>query len=114
MECAETPSIRAWLDRNIGANGPIHAAHFIDVRESMHNGGGPACLRLRVLMSAEAERSVNPAHLLDERTADRLEVLIATHWPERLTPADIGLPQTWEAVWEARTRLVTLVEEELA
>jgi len=114
MECAETPSVKAWLDRNIGANGPIHAAHFINVRESMHNGGGPACLRLRVLMSAEAEQSVNPAHLLSERAANRLEALIAAHWPERLTPADIGLPQTWEAVWDARSRLVTLIEEGLA
>ncbi len=111
MESAETPSVKGWLDRNIGANGPIHAAHYIDVRESMHNGGGPACLRLRVLMSQEAERSVNPAHLLDDRSADRLETLIGAFWPERLAPADIALPEMWETVWEARTRLAALLEE---
>jgi succinylarginine dihydrolase len=111
MECAEIPSVKGWLDRNVGANGPIHAAHFIDVRESMHNGGGPACLRLRVLMSQAAEHTVNPAHMLNERSADRLEALIAAYWPERLTPSDIASPHMWEAVWDARTRLAALLEE---
>jgi succinylarginine dihydrolase len=110
MECAETPPVKAWLDRNAGANGPIHAVHYVDVRESMHNGGGPACLRLRVLLSEAAERAVHPAHLLDERAADRLEALIETHWPERLAPSDIGLPETWEATWAARTALVAALE----
>ncbi|MBN8832616.1 MAG: N-succinylarginine dihydrolase [Sphingomonadales bacterium] len=113
MECAETPAVKAWLDRNISANGPIHAAHFVDVRESMHNGGGPACLRLRMLLSAEAEAAVHPAHLLDERGADRLEALIEAHWPERLSPSDIGLPQSWEAMDMARAALLAMLDEPL-
>ncbi|MBT2188202.1 N-succinylarginine dihydrolase [Sphingobium nicotianae] len=110
VEAAETPATRAWLDRNVGANGPIHAAHFIDVRESMHNGGGPACLRLRVLLSEEAERAVNSAHLLDTRGADALEALIGRWWPERIAPSDIALPQTWEALWAATTALGDYLE----
>jgi len=110
MECAETPSVKGWLDANIGSNGPIHAVHFVNVRESMHNGGGPACLRLRVLLSAEAERAVHPAHLLDARAADRLEALISAHWPEALTPADIALPESWEAMQAARRALVAMLE----
>lgn len=112
MECAETAPVKSWLDASIGANGPIHAVHYVDVRESMHNGGGPACLRLRVLLSEEAERAVHPAHLLSDRAADRLEALIETHWPERLAPSDIGLPQSWEAMQRARAALLTMLEIE--
>jgi len=110
VECAETPSVKGWLDANIGANGPIHAVHFVNVRESMHNGGGPACLRLRVLLSAEAERAVHPAHLLDEQGADRLEALISACWPETLSPADLALPESWEAFEAARTALVEALD----
>jgi len=110
MECAETPAVKGWLDANVGANGPIHAVHFVNVRESMHNGGGPACLRLRVLLSAEAERAVHPAHLLDERGADRLEAIISRYWPEALAPSDIGLPESWDAIRAAREALVAALE----
>jgi succinylarginine dihydrolase len=113
IECAETATVKAWIDANVGANGPIHAAHFVDVRESMHNGGGPACLRLRVLLSEEAERAVHPAHLLNDRAVDRLEALITAHWPERLAPSDIGLPESWEAMRRARAALIAALEQPL-
>ncbi|BAK65666.1 succinylarginine dihydrolase [Sphingobium sp. SYK-6] len=113
MECAETPSVKTWIDANVGANGPIHGVRFVDVRESMHNGGGPACLRLRVLLSAQAERAVHPAHLLDERSADRLERIISAHWPAQLSLPDLALPQTWDAIEHARTTLLDALEEPL-
>jgi len=109
QECIETPSVAGWIARNVGGNGPIHAVHPVEVRESMNNGGGPACLRLRVLLSEEEARAVNPAHLLDERKADRLEAIIAHHWPAEITPADLGQPDIWEAVGEARARLIETV-----
>jgi len=111
MECAETPAVKGWLDANAGANGPIHAVHFVNVRESMHNGGGPACLRLRVLLSAKAERAVHPAHLLDARGADRLEALITRHWPETLSPGDLGHAESWEAIQAARAALMKALAE---
>lgn len=111
MECAETAPVKAWLDAHVGPDGPIHAVHFVDLRESMHNGGGPACLRLRVLLSPEAVRAVHPAHLLDARTADRIEALIEARWPARIAPADLGAPDLWEACRAARAALIALIEE---
>ncbi|MBU0554688.1 MAG: N-succinylarginine dihydrolase [Alphaproteobacteria bacterium] len=111
MECKETPSVRRWIEANVGANGPIHAAHFIDVRESMHNGGGPACLRLRVLLSPEAERAVNPAYLLDARTIERLEAVVSSHWPEQLSPTCLGLSDSWQHFNNARGELLAVLEQ---
>jgi succinylarginine dihydrolase len=112
MQCADTPSVKGWLDRNIGANGPIHRAHFVNVHESMSNGGGPACLRLRVLLSQSAEQAVHPRYLLDERSADQLEGLIDTHWPVQISPADLGNPDLWEQFARAQSGLNSLLESE--
>src|SRR5207248_3829769 len=47
-EARETPSVWSWIERHIAGNGPIRRVEVVDVRQSMANGGGPACLRLRV------------------------------------------------------------------
>jgi succinylarginine dihydrolase len=109
MECMETPSVKAWLDRHIGF-GPIDAVHVVEVRESMNNGGGPACLRLRVLVSEEAEPSINPTHLLSDRSADRSEAVIAAHWPDQVGPADLGTPDYWQQTAHARAALIAAVQ----
>lgn len=101
VECRETPSVKRWLDHNTGRNFPIDHVRFVDVRESMRNGGGPACLRLRVLLSSEAAQAVNPMFLLNDRSADAMAEVIAHRWPERIAPADLVIPQLWSDAWEA-------------
>ncbi len=108
-ESEENPRVKAWLDAMLAGNGPIRACHFIDVRESMKNGGGPACLRLRVAVSEAAYAAIDPRFLLDDTKADALERLVETHWPERIAPEDLGNPALWETVWEARRALLRLL-----
>ena len=48
-EARENARVWAWLQELLAGNGPVRAVHVMDVRESMRNGGGPACLRLRVV-----------------------------------------------------------------
>jgi len=105
-EAEETPSVKAYLAALVAGNGPISAAHFIDVRESMQNGGGPACLRLRVV--ADASR-VDARFLLDEGKADRLERLVERWWPETIGPADMANPDLWAQVKAARAALLAEV-----
>jgi len=109
-ECAESPNVRRWLDANSGGNHTISEYHFIDVRESMRNGGGPACLRLRVLLSAEAERVVDGRFILDSRSADLLSAVVERHWPARVAPSDLGLRDFWEDSWNALHLLREAVE----
>jgi succinylarginine dihydrolase len=105
-EAEATPSVRAYLAALVAGNGPIRAAHFVDVRESMQNGGGPACLRLRVV--ADPAR-VDPRFLLDSAKADRLERLVETWWPEAIGPADMANPDLWGQVRAARAALLAEV-----
>jgi succinylarginine dihydrolase len=103
MESHDCPPVKAFLDRLTAGNGPIRAVHYVQVRESMRNGGGPACLRLRVVADPA---TVDPRFLLGTAKADRLEALIAHHWPENIGPGDLGNPDLWEQAWSARKALL--------
>ena len=105
MECGENEAVKAWLDGNIGGNGPINAVRFVDVRQSMHNGGGPACLRLRVVMNAQERAAMDAAYLLNEAKIDALEAVVTKHWPEAIAPMDLRNPDLWSQLWAAHRAL---------
>jgi succinylarginine dihydrolase len=115
-ECRESASVWQWCEAMMASNGPIRQVIPVDVRQSMANGGGPACLRLRVV--------ANPAHvdqrfMLDEAKADRIGAVIADMWPEQIDPQDIAANGANEAlanqVTEAREALLAVLSlDELA
>ncbi len=107
LEAWEHPAVRAWLDGMLAANGPIRRVLPVDVRQSMANGGGPACLRLRVVADPA---TVDPRFLLNEARADALETVIAAHWPQQIDPADIGSDALARTVMAARAALLDALD----
>jgi succinylarginine dihydrolase len=103
LEAWETPSVRGWLEGHVASNGPIRKVLPVDVRQSMANGGGPACLRLRVVADPA---TVDPRFLLDEAKIARIESVVAVHWPEQIDPADLGRESLAQAVISARSALL--------
>ena len=84
---------RAVVDRIIGdAANPVAGVMYLDVRESMRNGGGPACLRLRVPLDDAARAGVHPGFLLTPERAAWLRTWIERHYPEALQPQDLADP----------------------
>lgn len=102
-ECRESASVWAWAEAMLASNGPIRHVIPVDVRQSMANGGGPACLRLRVVCDPAA---VDPRFLLDEVKADLIESVIAAHWPEQIDPADLSSESLAASVIAARLALL--------
>ncbi|MDO8297655.1 MAG: N-succinylarginine dihydrolase [Caulobacter sp.] len=92
-ETADTPTARAVVDRAIASNGPIGRVEYVDVRQSMRNGGGPACLRLRVVLTEAELAAANPAQRFDAALHDRLTAWAGSHYRDRLRPADLADPQ---------------------
>ena len=107
LEAWEHPRVRTWLDAMLASNGPIRQVLPVDVRQSMANGGGPACLRLRVVADPAA---VDSRFLLNAAKADRIEAVITAHWPEQISPADLGNSTLTEQVIAARTALLATLE----
>jgi succinylarginine dihydrolase len=89
-ECRESVPVWAWCKRMMASNGPIREVIPVDVRQSMANGGGPACLRLRIVCDPV---TVDPRFMLTEAKADVLERVISETWPDQIDPADLA-PET--------------------
>ncbi len=106
-EARDCAPVKAWLETLVAGNGPIRAVHFVEVRESMRNGGGPACLRLRVVAEPD---TIDPRFRLSEARADQLEAVIGQYWPAEIGPDDLGNPALWEAAWAARRELLKALE----
>lgn len=104
-EAHENADVWAWLSELIASKGPITSLEVVDVRESMRNGGGPACLRLRVQVDADACAAIDHRFLLDDDACDRIEAVIAREWPEAIAPDDLGNPRLWEQCARARASL---------
>tara|TARA_R110000782_G_scaffold78293_5_gene156097 strand:- start:88424 stop:89680 length:1257 start_codon:yes stop_codon:yes gene_type:complete len=102
-ECMTTPSVAAYCESLIAGNGPVRRVIPVDVRESMANGGGPACLRLRVVADPV---NVDPRFLVDEAKLDGIATIIDRHWPERIAPLDLGNPALIAAIESARAALL--------
>ncbi len=93
-DCQDEPAIVEAIDRIVAdpAN-PIAACHYVDVRQSMQNGGGPACLRLRVVLGPDDLRAVAPGVILTDELGLKLEGWIERHYREALAPADLADPR---------------------
>ena len=96
-----------WLQKLAASNGPIRRLVPVDLRESMANGGGPACLRLRVVADPA---TVDPRFLVDENRLDQIGRIVARHWPEEIEPADLGRPSLWREVRQARAALLEALD----
>ena len=106
-EARETPTVWAWIERHIAGNGPIRRVEVVDVRQSMANGGGPACLRLRVVADP---RTVDPRFLVDDSRLDRMAEVVRTRWPIEIDNADLQKPSLIADVEAARGALLEALE----
>ena len=92
LETQETKSTRDYCTKLTAGNGPIGAVKFVDVRQSMRNGGGPACLRLRVTLLENEWAQVNSGMRFDETLHAALSTWINDHYREALAPDDLPDP----------------------
>jgi len=103
-EAEENPRVWGWLTEMVAGNGPIRKLVPVDVRQSMANGGGPACLRLRVVANPA---TVDSRFMADEAKLDQISTIVSDHWPESITPDELADPALIERVQNARKALLT-------
>ncbi|MBS1962113.1 MAG: N-succinylarginine dihydrolase [Bdellovibrionales bacterium] len=105
-ECRETEAVKAAIDAMIASgNSPLREVHYFDVRESMQNGGGPACLRLRVALTEGEIADVHPGAWLTPERQLALETWVGNHYRDRLAFDDLGDPKLYLEVQTAMDAL---------
>ncbi|TAM04378.1 MAG: N-succinylarginine dihydrolase [Paraburkholderia sp.] len=106
-ECRENPRVAAYLDELAAKRGPIDEVLVFDLRESMKNGGGPACLRLRVVLNDAERAAVLPGVWINDALFTRLDAWVEKHYRDRLAPQDLADPML---LVESRTALDELTQ----
>jgi len=109
-ECHENESVKACLEKILNSSkNPIQEIHYIDLKQSMLNGGGPACLRLRVVLNSRELAAMSPYVLLDESLYDKLVAWVKKHYRDRLHPRDLVDPKLLDEARSALDDLTTLL-----
>jgi len=101
-ECRKIARVSAYLDGLVESGGPIDEVRVFDLKQSMQNGGGPACLRLRVAMNDAELAAVNPAVMMNDKLFTTLNGWVERHYRDRLAAEDLADPQL---LVECRTAL---------
>lgn len=104
-EARDNHAVWSYLEELVSGNGPIRKLCPVDVRQSMANGGGPACLRLRVVADPATvdDRFMATPHKLDEMAA-----VIEKNWPESIAPADLEKADMADRIRSARRAMLEL------
>ena len=106
-ECKSNASVWRYLEQLTASGGPIREVRVFDLKQSMQNGGGPACLRLRVALNEQELAAVNPGVVMTDALHDKLVTWVDRHYRDRLSEADLADPQL---LTECRTALDELTQ----
>lgn len=106
-DCEENDAVKRYLDKLVTLGTPIKSVNYFDVKQSMRNGGGPACLRLRVAMNDQELDAVNQATLINELQFTRLNQWVDKHYRDVLAEDDLRDPLLLN---ESRTALDELTQ----
>lgn len=106
-ECQENPRVAAYLAELVTRDTPIRQVHYFDVKQSMRNGGGPACLRLRVALNDAELAAVNPQVLMSDSLFERLNQWVDKHYRDELHVDELRDPNL---LTESRSALDELTQ----
>ena len=109
-ECQNLLSANRAIQSVIDAENPIDHVLFLDLRQSMNNGGGPACLRLRVALNADEAAAIHPGILFNDERYELLKGWIERHYRDELKPDDLRDPKLMAEVSNAFTDLSRILQ----
>lgn len=111
QECRENEQVWQYLQALLKAHRGIDAVEVIDLRQSMRNGGGPACLRLRVVLEPAALAACHQGVLFSDQLYAQLTGWVERHYRDRLAPSELADPALLDesrAALDELTRILQL------
>ncbi len=109
-ECREIMAASDCLDHILAGDNPIVRAIPLNLRQSMQNGGGPACLRLRVVLNEIQLAAIHPGVIYSAQLHARVETWVKKHYRERLNPADLMDPHLPLEIEAALAELASILQ----
>ncbi|MES3027337.1 MAG: N-succinylarginine dihydrolase [Pseudomonadota bacterium] len=108
-DARDNAAVWSAVEAVVAGDNPIKHAVVVDVRESMRNGGGPACLRLRIPVDGPALAGIDQRFLLTPERWAALSQVVEAYWPERIAPDDLLSPDLWAQARAAHRALEAVI-----
>lgn len=110
-ECEQYPTIQLLIDELIASStNPLQEVHYLDLKQSMRNGGGPACLRLRVVLNEQELQAMHQGCIVTDPLLDTLEQWVDKHYRTELSPHDLADPQLMNECFYALDELSSILD----
>ena len=109
MECQAFPEVQKIVRIILEADNAVEAAQYVDCGQSMQNGGGPACARLKVVMSVAAWEAIPDGFKLNEKRYHALKRWVNEYYPDQLTIEDLKNSVVIERGYEALRALEDII-----
>lgn len=111
IECRSHERIKTCIDEIIAdKTNPITSVYYLDLRQSMRNGGGPACLRLRVPLNEHELAAMHQGVLIDNQLIDKLEQWVLKHYRSELKLTDLMDPLLIDEVFLSLDELTQILK----
>ncbi|MBA2652562.1 MAG: N-succinylarginine dihydrolase [Tatlockia sp.] len=109
-ECRDNQAVKQYIDELIDDKNPISNLHYLDLKQSMRNGGGPACLRLRIPLNEQELQAMHQGVLISEPLLENLKVWVKHHYRDRLEARDLADPLLVSECFTALDELSQLLQ----
>ncbi|MCL9683717.1 N-succinylarginine dihydrolase [Legionella maioricensis] len=110
FECQNNPRVKTCIETLLSdSSNPVNQVHYLDLKQSMRNGGGPACLRLRVPLNKEELAAMHQGVLIDNQLLARLDQWILKHYRTELHADDLADPQLMNESFYALDELTQIL-----
>ena len=110
IESHENKDAHQVLLKIMAGKNPISELHFVDCRQSMLNGGGPACLRLRIVLTEAEQKACAARVFLDEALYQRLVQWVERHYRDQLSIGDLVDPMLLNEISVALDELTQILQ----
>ena len=110
-ECKQMEHIKTFIEELLADNNnPIAEVHYLDLKQSMRNGGGPACLRLRVPLNEHELSAMHQGVLVDDGLLDTLDNWVDRHYRSQLHADDLSDPALLDECFTALNELTSILK----
>lgn len=111
MQCKTNLKVHQYIEKQLDdPDSPIADVHYVNLDQCMQNGGGPACMRLPMLLTDTEIEQVHSKVFLTDRLYNQLTHWITTHYRESLTPDDLADPHLVDEVHTALNELTLILD----
>ncbi len=108
--CEKMESVKKIIDNIIASENPISKVHYVNVEQSMKNGGGPACLRLRVLLNRDEMNAISGNVLLTDKLYLELASWVRKYYRDDLSEHDLSDPLLYKENCESLQALTEILQ----